>query len=132
LRPFALSAAQLLRPGGILLVHMLNRWPVLDLVRHLAGLRVRTFWQIVRLNPRDVELGGIQVPHYFYTPVDLYRRVFAKHFRLRRVETQGVFRPVGTDAGRWSARLDGWESALANHAPFYGLGTFFTLELERS
>jgi SAM-dependent methyltransferase len=131
LRPFALSAAQLLRPGGILFVHMLNRWPALDLVRHLSGFRGRAFWQAVRSNQRDVDFGGVLVPHYLCTPIDLYRRDFAAYFRLNRVEAQGVFRPVGLDAGRWAEHLDNWERAFAHRAPFYALGTFFTLELER-
>ena len=131
LLPFAASAAQLLRPGGILFIHMLNRWPALDLVRHIAGFRLRAFWQAVSSSRRDVELGGVRVPHYLHRPIDLYRRVFAAHFRLRRVEAQGVLRPVGTDAGWWTAHLDDWESALAHRAPFNALGTFFTLELVR-
>ena len=131
LQPFALSAAHLLRPGGILFIHMLNRWPALDLVRHLAGFRGRAFLHIVKSTRRDVELGGIRVPHYLHTPIKLYKRDFAAYFRLNRVEAQGVIRPVGTDAGRWAERLNNWERMLAHRTPFNALGTFFTLELIR-
>jgi hypothetical protein len=110
---------------------MLNRWPALDLVRHLAGFRGRAFLYIVKSTRRDVELGGIRVPHYLHTPIKLYKRDFAAYFRLNRVEAQGVIRPVGTDAGRWAERLNNWERMLAHQTPFNALGTFFTLELIR-
>jgi SAM-dependent methyltransferase len=131
LRPFARSAARLLRPGGLLFLHLLNRWPALDLLRHAAGLRGRAFWQGLTSDRRDVTLGGIRVPHYLYAPLGLYRRVFAAQFRLRRVESQGFLRPVGAEAPWGQAQLDQWERALACRAPFNALGAFFTLEMTR-
>jgi SAM-dependent methyltransferase len=131
LRPFARTAARLLRPGGWLFLHMLNRWPTPDLVRHAASLRGRMLWGALTSNRREVELGGIPVPHYLYAPRDLYRRLFAAEFRLERMEAQGLFRPVGAEAHWAQARLDHWERALAHRAPFNALGTFFSLELAR-
>ena len=131
LLPFAVSATQLLRPGGILFVHMLNRWPAYDLVRHLIRFRWRSFVQIVNSKKRDVELGGMRIPHYLHTPISLFQRDFAAYFRLSRVEAQGVFRPVVADTGRWAERLDHWERTVAHRRPFNAMGTFYTLELVR-
>jgi SAM-dependent methyltransferase len=131
LRPFARSAARLLRPGGLLFLHMLNRWPVLDLLRDAARLQGRELWRGISSDRRDVALGGISVPHFLYGPHDLYQRVFAAQFRLRRVEAQGLLRSVGARATWGQALLDRLERTLAHRAPFHALGTFFTLELTR-
>jgi SAM-dependent methyltransferase len=131
LRPFARSAAQLLRPGGFLFIHMLNRWPVFDLLRRAASLRGRAFWQGLTSDRMDVPLGGLRVPHYLYGPFDLYRRVFAAKFCLEQVAAQGLFRPVAAEARWGQARLDRLERALAHRLPFSALGTFFTLEMTR-
>ena len=126
LRPFARSAARLLRPGGILLVHMLNRWPLLDLARQMLTLRWPGFVRTLFLANRGIRLGGVNIPHYFYSPLPLYRRVFAEHFELLHVSGQGTLRPVGA---RWGSNLEKIECAIADRYPFHSLGTFFALEL---
>jgi SAM-dependent methyltransferase len=117
LHPFAASVARLLRPGGVLFTHLLNRWPLPDVVR--------LKWRSLLSPRRAVNLGGTLVTHYLYSPLPLYRHVFAGHFKLRRVEAQGLVSTVG------QTRLAHWERALASHAPFQSLGTFFSLELIR-
>jgi SAM-dependent methyltransferase len=131
LRPFARGAARLLRPGGGLFVHLLNRWPALDLLRQAAGLHARALWQSLVSDRRQVSLGGVPVAHYLYSPLSLYRRVFAADFRLSRVEAQGLLQVVGAAPGWSRRRLARWERSLATRAPFYALGTFFSLELAR-
>jgi SAM-dependent methyltransferase len=128
LSAFALDAARLLRPGGMLVLHLLGRWPVLDCARLLfrgewrRGFRVLLSWR------RDVRVGGILVPHYAQTPAALYRRTFAPHFAMVRWSGQGVIRPV--DA-RWGRRLETLEERLSHRSPFRSAGTFFAMELRR-
>jgi SAM-dependent methyltransferase len=128
LRPLAEGAARLLHPGGVLLIHMLNRWPALELLRHLGKLRWRELGRGVTSTRRDVNLGGLSVSHYLVSPLSLYRRVFAEHFQLGRVEAQGLLVHLGAEPG---TRLNRWERAIAHRPPFHSLGTFFSLELVR-
>jgi SAM-dependent methyltransferase len=128
LAPFARSAARLLRPGGMLFVHLLNRWPLLDGLRQWARGQWRTAWATFASNRRLVKVSGSRVQHYAYSPSKLYRNVFASNFHLSRIEAQGLIRPVN---GGWGRGLEGWERALAHRFPFHSLGTFFSLELVR-
>jgi hypothetical protein len=128
LRPFAKRAAELLRPGGVLFVHMLNRWPALDILRRLARLNLRYTWHIWNSDERDVELGGRSIRHYLYSPLAVYQHYFSSAFLLERVSGQGIFRPVESDAGRW---LEDIERRVAAIYPFFLAGTFFSLEMVR-
>ncbi len=128
LGPFAERAAHLLRPGGVLFIHLLNRWPIFDIARQIVSLRWRDALRTSTNNPRDVRLGPMLIPHYLHSPLSLHRSVFARHFRLRRIESYGLIRPVD---GAWGARLDGLERRLASRYPFHSLGVFFSLEMIR-
>ncbi|HLX07524.1 MAG TPA: class I SAM-dependent methyltransferase [Thermoanaerobaculia bacterium] len=148
---FAHGAAGLLAPGGVLFVQLLNRWPVAELARRWRRGGLTAAWQALAAawrGERQVEIGGVRVPHRLLTPRRLYRRVFARDFALLRVRGQGVLRPVddptatpvtaatrpeaasaATPAG--SGRLDRWEERLGAWPGSRALGTFFTLELRR-
>lgn len=129
LRPFAKSAAQLLRPGGILLIHVLNRWSLLDFARQFVRLRWSANWQTMVSSQRDVKLGSILVPHYLYSPLSLYRRVFKPYFRMCSINGQGIIRPL--EVG-WGKRLEDVERRLAPTFPFHSLGIFFSIEMSRA
>ena len=128
LRPFAKNAARLLRPGGILFVHLLNRWPFLDIARDFISLRWSNFWRAIVSTRREVSIGDVLIPHYLYSPLSLYRRVFAMYFRLNRIDGQGIFRPV---YGNWGKRLAWPEMKLASKFPFHSSGVFFSVEMIR-
>jgi len=128
LRPFARSTARLLRPGGILFIHVLNRWPLLNITRQLAGLHLSNVWRIITLGKRYVDLGGVLVPHYLYSPLSLYRRVFRPYFRMCSISGQGIIRPL---EGKWGTRLEHVERRWASRFPFHSLGIFFSIEMSR-
>lgn len=128
LRPFMHGAAQSLRPGGILFIHLLNRWPLLDITRHLAQFRWPDFWGSVAGSSRTVNLGGISLPHYLYSPLSLYREVFARHFHLNRIEGQGIIRPLGSNRGNGLEKL---ERRFGSKFPLHSFGVFFSMELTR-
>jgi SAM-dependent methyltransferase len=135
LTSFSTSAARLLRPGGILFVHLLNRWPLADLGRSLRGGPAR-FGRTLSASLRGVRMarfGGLQVPHFLRSPRGLYARVFARDFALLRAAGQGIVRPIDEPllpVGASDARIR-WERALAVRPLLRACGTFFTLELAR-
>ena len=128
LRPFAKSAAKLLRSGGILFIHLLNRWPITDIVRHAISPRGSVSWQIIRSQQRAVRIGKVWIPHYLYSPRSLYRRTFSEYFRLLRIEGQGILQPIDSNFG---VQLNLAEKRLASVFPFHSLGVFFSIEMIR-
>jgi SAM-dependent methyltransferase len=131
---FARDAARLLRPGGRLVVHLLNRfslWEWLGLVRRgqmhapraLAQQRDRTF-----------VIGGRPVLHRLYFAREAYARFFAPEFRLRRAYGLGALRPPHTVQRLPSPlvqSLEWLDVRVGGMPPFVNLGRFFVLEMEK-
>jgi SAM-dependent methyltransferase len=103
---FARAAARLVRPGGVLFLHVLNP------LRKGRTLTVR--------------IAGIEVPHRLWSPREL-ARAFAPGFSVARRAGQGILRPID-DPGETMSHL---ERALSGLPVFRSLGTFFSLELIR-
>jgi SAM-dependent methyltransferase len=104
----ARAAAELVRPGGILFLHVLN-----------PRRRGKTL---------TVSIAGVEVPHRLWTRGEL-ARVFAADFAVSGFSGQGILRPV--DDSTADARRDLLERALAAMPVARGLGTFYALEMTR-
>jgi SAM-dependent methyltransferase len=128
LRPFAASAAALLEGGGVLFVHLLNRWPALEILGSFFQLNWRAGWNSLVSKERMVKFGEMSVPHYLYSPLSLYRHVFAPYFHLQRIEAQGLLAVPDSNAGSF---IRGLEGVVARRPPFYFFGTFFSLQMVR-
>jgi SAM-dependent methyltransferase len=105
---FARAAARLIRPGGALLLHVLNPR------RRGRALTVR--------------IAGVEVAHCLWAPREL-ARLFDADFSLSRLSGQGILRPVD-DSGRFASR-DPWERLLSALPIARSFGTFYTLEMRR-
>ena len=103
---FAASAGRLVRPGGVLFLHVLN-----------PRRKGRTL---------AVRIAGVEVPHRLWTPREL-ARIFKRDFMVSSLSGQGIFRSVD-DLGDRRAR---WERAASTTPGLRALGTFFALELTR-
>lgn len=131
---FGVQSARLLRPGGVLVLHLLNRtslWEWIGLVR--AG-RWREARELDRNLERNFIIGGRSVRHYLHHAREAYARFFASRFRLRRAYGLGILRPPHTV--RRIPRpvviaLDRMERPVRTWRPFVNWGRFFVLELER-
>jgi ubiquinone/menaquinone biosynthesis C-methylase UbiE len=129
---FAHDAAQLLRPNGRLIVHMLNRvslWEWLSLLTHGRWNEARS---LGRDPQRTFEIGGVPVVHTLYSPLPVYRQYFATDFKLDRAYALGVLRPPHDL--RWipvslAQMLGDLEGRLGTHRPWLNRGRFFVLEL---
>lgn len=106
LEGFAAAASRLVRTGGVLFLHVLNRWR--------KGRRLA------------VRIAGVEVPHRLWTPREL-ARVFAPDFLVSGLRGQGIFRPVD-DSGDQAMH---WERAASSMPGLRSLGTFFSLEMIR-
>lgn len=132
LAPFAADAAHVLRPGGRLILHLLNRFSLWEWL----GLLARGEWTAARRLGRQSErtfvVGGQSIRHYVFSPNEAYRRFFAPHFRLCRCYGLGVLRPPHTVRRIPSPvveTLGKLEQRLGSHGPFVNWGRFFVLDM---
>ena len=110
LHGFARSAVRLVRPGGVLFLHVLGR--------RRRGRRPGS----------SVRIAGLDVPHRLWSPREL-ARALAPGFALSRLAGQGILRPVD-DPGPFAHR-DRWERFVSRLPGVRALGTFVSLELIR-
>jgi SAM-dependent methyltransferase len=130
---FASDAARLVRPGGRVVLHMLNRFSLWEWLGYVA----RRDWHSARwvgaLRKRTFLIGGEAVDHSLYFANEAYRP-FAQDFVLRASYGLGALRPphtvrripapIVTALERLDVRLGGLP--LLKHA-----GRFFVLDLQR-
>lgn len=134
LAEFADNAARLVRPGGRLVLHMLNRfslWEWLGAMRRGDLTAVRS---VGRLRSRAFTIGGVAVEHFVYSAEEAYRRFFEGRFALRASYGLGALRPPHTVRRlppRLVATLE-WLDVRSGTLPLLDhAGRFFVLELER-
>jgi SAM-dependent methyltransferase len=134
LAPFAADAARVLRPGGRLILHLLNRFSLWEWL----GLLARRQWGAARRLSQQTErtfvVGGQLIRHYVFSPSEAYRRFFAPHFRLCQCCSLGVLRPPHTVQRIPSPvveTLGKLEQRLSSHRPFVNWGRFFVLDMVR-
>jgi len=134
LEAFAVRAAGLLRPRGIMVLHLLNRWSLWEWLGLLRHGRLRASRRLGRSVQRNFVIGERPVRHYLYHAREAYGRFFAPRFRLRRAYGLGILRPPhtlhGIPPGVVTA-LDLLERPVRGRPPFVDWGRFFVLELEK-
>ncbi len=133
LAPFAADAACLLRPGGRLILHLLNRFSLWEWL----GLLARGEWAAARRLGRQAErtyvVGGQPIRHHVFSPGEAYWQFFAPHFRLCQCYSLGVLRPphtvqrIPSPLVETLGKLEQW---LGSHRPFVNWGRFFVLDME--
>jgi len=131
---FAQDATRLVRPGGRLVLHMLNRFSLWEFLGYVARREFAAALQVGHARRRVFIIGGQPVEHSLYFSDEAYRRFFATGFRRRDVYSLGALRPPHTvrrlPAGLVSA-LE-WLDVRTGHWPLVReAGRFFVLDLER-
>ncbi|MDQ6671715.1 MAG: class I SAM-dependent methyltransferase [Chloroflexota bacterium] len=131
---FAEDAARLVRPGGRLVLHLLNRfsaWEWLGCVLHHKWSAARQVgWQTTR----TFAIGGQAVQHWLYFADAAYRGYFAADFHLRGRYGLGALRPPHTVRRLPSAHVHAleWLDVRLGGLPLLrNAGRFFVLDLER-
>jgi 2-polyprenyl-3-methyl-5-hydroxy-6-metoxy-1,4-benzoquinol methylase len=134
LRQFAECAAQLVKPGGRLVLHLLNRFSLWEWLGYLSHADWSAARQVGRLRTREFTIGGHAVRHTLYFPREAYERFFKDRFAMRSVYGLGSLRPphtvqrIPTRIVRLLERLD----VRTGHWPLvHNAGRFFVLDLER-
>jgi hypothetical protein len=124
---FAANAAGLLKPGGRMMLHMLNRCSLWKLLRCICRLRWSEAEELRRRCERIYVIGDQPVQHWLYFPIDAYQKFFAPHFELCHVHGMGIFYPP-LPPGQLAEQLERW---LGRFRPFYNWGRFYLLDLKK-
>jgi SAM-dependent methyltransferase len=134
LAQFADDAAHLVRPGGHLVLHMLNRFSLWEWLGYVSRRDWTAARRVGRLRKRQFSIGGVRVEHSLYFGDEAYRLFFEGKFTLRARYSLGALRPPHTvrripraivAALEWlDVRTGAWP--LLENA-----GRFFVLDLER-
>ncbi|MCB9136317.1 MAG: class I SAM-dependent methyltransferase [Anaerolineales bacterium] len=132
LASFVEGISALLKPGGHLFIHMLNRFCVWEWLALLAHGR----WQEAVKYPTrltfTVSIAGIDVPHYLYSPSETYYQYFVQDFELFKSYGLGSLRPHThiRYIPFWLVRyLEHWEKRVNTLPILRDWGDFFLLHL---
>lgn len=131
---FATDAATLLKPGGRMILHLLNRFSLWEWLGYVAHRDWPAARQVGRLRTRDFSIGGELVRHRLYFARELYTNVFATRFALRDAYALGSLRPPHTVRRLPYPLVHGleWLDVRTGRWPLLrDAGRFFVLDLER-
>jgi ubiquinone/menaquinone biosynthesis C-methylase UbiE len=131
---FANDAARLVRPGGRVVLHMLNRFSVWEWFGYVA----RREWSAARavgaLHSRTFCIGGEAVQHSVYYADEAYSRFLARSFVKRGAYGLGALRPPHTVRRIPTpivATLERLDVRLGGLPLLRNAGRFFVLDLQR-
>jgi len=132
---FAADASELLKPGGRMIVHILNGWSLWEWASLLSRGKWKAARALGRHRERDFEIGGVTVTHFLENPGEEYTKYFDGQFRLRNIYGLGIFRPPAPRSLFRPRVLDILERAdilAGKYRPLRGWGRFTVLQLEKS
>jgi ubiquinone/menaquinone biosynthesis C-methylase UbiE len=134
LAAFSSSAARLLRPGAPMILHLSNRFSMLEYLHLLARGKAADARLLRTQGVRSFTMAGRPMLIYLSSPEETYSWFFEREFRLISAYALGVVRPHADP--RWVPQpvLNGLgriERAVRDREPFAGWGRFFVLELAR-
>jgi SAM-dependent methyltransferase len=131
---FAADAARLVRPGGRLVLHLLNRFSLWEWFGYLLRRNWSAAWQAGRQTTRTFVIGGQPVQHWLYFADDAYRGFFSAAFQKRAAYGLGALRPPHTVRRIPTPLVKALESLdlrMGGLPLLRNAGRFFVLDLER-
>jgi len=134
LAQFAADAANLVRPAGHLVVHMLNRFSLWECLGYLQHANWRAAREVGHVRTREFVIGGRPVGHTLYLGAEAYRRYFATDFALCQSYSLGALRPPHTVKRIPSNLVHAleWLDVRSGTWPLlHNAGRFFVLDLQR-
>jgi 2-polyprenyl-3-methyl-5-hydroxy-6-metoxy-1,4-benzoquinol methylase len=134
LLPFARDAARLVRPGGRMILHMLNRFSLWEFLGYVGRGDWMAAENVGRERRRVFTIGGQPVQHTVYFAREAYRRYFMAGFSLRRSYGLGALRPPHTVRRLPAGVVNGLQRldlALGDWPLVRNAGRFFVLDMER-
>jgi SAM-dependent methyltransferase len=134
LASFADDAAGLVKPGGRLILHLLNRFSLWEWLGYLARRDLKAARKVGRLRSRRFVIGGQAVLHSLYFANEAYHRFFKRDFVCRDAYSLGALRPPHTlhRMPRPVVESLEWLDTRLGRLPLLrDAGRFFVLDLER-
>ena len=134
LSQFATDAARLIRPGGHLVLHLLNRFSLWEWLGYVSRGNWSAARQVGNLRTREFTIGGRPVPHSLYYSEEAYHRFFARSFALHQAYSLGCLRPPHTVKRlprRMVSALEWLDVRTRTWPLVQNAGRFWVLDLER-
>jgi SAM-dependent methyltransferase len=131
---FANDAAGLVRPGGRVVLHLLNRFSTWEWLGYVRQRNWTAAARVGREQTRLFTIGGQAAPHSLYFADEAYRRFFEPQFVRHAAYGFGAIRPPHT-VRRVPPRVTSMLERLDVRSGSWPLvrdgGRFFVLDLER-
>ena len=132
-RSLAAALAGVVRPGGHMIAHVLNRRSLREWVGLLAHGRLARAHALKHQRERVFVLSGVAVRHRLWHGMELYEEGFEPFFELERMYALGIFRSTeqrqnSGGSGSWLGRLD---ARAGGTSPFVNWGRWVVLEMVR-
>ena len=131
---FATDAARLARPGGRVILHMLNRFSLWEWLGYMARHDWAAARAVGRQRHREFVIGGEAVAHTVYYADEAYQRFFERDFVKRDAYGLGALRPPHTVRRIPSSIvgvLERLDVRLGGLPLLRNAGRFFVLDLQR-
>lgn len=133
LKEFSGAASRILKPGGILIAHFLNRPNLTDWLKLVLSFRLYGAFRWRRQNARSVSIGSGKVAHYLSSPRKTYKEAFAAEFQLSSMRALQIVGPPRSDSRVPRAVLSAFQRAdelMGASRLFLDWGRFYVLELK--
>jgi SAM-dependent methyltransferase len=134
LQGFASDAATLVRPGGRVVLHQLNRFSLWEWLGYVVHRDFRSARALGRASRRRFTIGGQSIVHSLYFADEAYRLFFARWFLKHDCYGLGALVPPHTVTRVPRRAVQALEWLDLNLGRWRGLrdaGRFFVLDLER-
>lgn len=139
LRPVAVALAELVRPGGKVVISLLNRYCAWETLWHLARLKPRAAfrrWGGYAEATVRASWGDERVPVYYWTPGEVERRFRPYFTTVRRTALTWALPPPYLERLLKSRPalfrlLEAVERRSASRPPFNSIGDHFLIEMLR-
>ena len=129
----AMALRTVVRPGGRVIVHMLNRFSTWEYLGYVANFNWPAARETGRSSDREFTIGGQRVVHRMYRAADVAQVFGAAGFRLCRAYGLGALRPPHTVRripGPIVNGLEWLDVRLGGLPRLRDGGRFFVLDLE--
>ena len=129
---FSQEISRLLKPGSHLFIHMLNHFCVWEWLALLGKGKWKQAKQYTSRKEFNVSIAGVSVPHFLYSPKEMYQDYFKNDFKLYHIYGLAVLRPPSYLKGvpTWLVKpLEQLEGHVNNLPLLRSWGYFFFLDM---
>ncbi len=134
LKQIAEESYNLVKPQGIFIACVMNKICLWEIISFLLRGKLSSAFRRSSDRAVDVNLGGTNVPTWYYTPRE-FAKQFSPWFKLERIYGVNILSPTpnsksfSTKYEQLTFNLLELDNVVRNYFPFYSLGDHFVVEM---